>query len=212
MTTQDAFGDPGWFANRIWPEHANQEKSYDIGVVLHFTEWTAKRPDAQVKPELKRYHLPQSLKQRVCFINPIAHRSVEGVGEVVRQIGRCRTILSTSLHGLVIAESLGIPSFFFGPGFTRGPCEITMTEPRVLDHRMRDLYSILGRETVPAVIWPRQRLMDWQVVLDWCEKQRSFYDFDEKPLFEAFPFHKAVSLSDQRWPLRDDFLADGNFL
>ena len=212
VESPEVFGDPGWFANRIWPEHARQEKIHDIGVVLHLTEWAERRPGAALKPQLRRYEVPEDLAGRIAFINPITRRSVDGVGEVVGAIGRCRRILSTSLHGLVVAEALGIPAFYFGATTPLGPQEMRIADTRLMDHRMCDLYSILDRDTVPAFIWPRGRPLDWHQVLEWCDRQASIYDFDEAPLFEAFPFSRQVALGDERWPVREDFLVDGDFL
>ena len=212
VNSPEVFGDAGWFANRIWPEHAQQEKVFDVGVVLHLTEWVDRRPGAALKPELSRYNIPADLAGRVTFINPIAERSIDGVGEVVRRIGQCRRILSTSLHGIVVAEALGIPAFFFGATTPWGPQEMTIADTRLMDHRMCDLYSILDRETVPAFIWPRRRPLDWHGVLEWCEKQSSIYDFDARPLFDAFPYQKAVRYEDARWRTQDDMLVDGDFL
>lgn len=208
----NVFGDPGWFAAKIWPDHARQEKTYDLGLVLHLSEWAERCPGAPLKPALRRYDLPPDLAERVTFINPVAERSVEGVGEVVRRICQCRRVLSTSLHGIVVAEAFGIPALFFGATAPFGPQEMRISDTRQLDHRMADLYSIMDRKTVPAYAWPRGRPLDWHKLLDWCDRQEPFFHFDPRPLFDAFPYRKVVRFEDERWTVREDLLVDGDFL
>ena len=59
---------------------------------------------------------------------------------VIREIARCETILSSSLHGLVTADSLGIPN-----GWLR-------LSDRVLGggFKFRDYYSALDLERLPV--------------------------------------------------------------
>lgn len=212
VAAPEVFGDPGWFVRKIWPEHSSQEKLYDIGVVPHLSEWNGRRTDALLKPGLRRYEIPEDLAGRVTIINPIAERSFDGVGEVIRKIGQCRRVLSSSLHGIVVAEALGVPAFPFGVTRQHGPQEVEVTASILVDHRMMDLYSILDRKTVPAFCWPRLRPLDWHAVLEWAERQQSVYHFEARPLFDAFPFRRAVAYEAERWPVRDDLLVDGDFL
>lgn len=76
-------GDLGLLASRIW---IKEPAKYNIGVVRHYVD-DNKYPfadiviDATEKPE-----------------------------EVVKKISSCRVILSSSLHGLIVADSYGIPN------------------------------------------------------------------------------------------------------
>lgn len=76
-------GDLGLLASRIWPK---SPAKYNIGVVRHYVDQN-KYPfadiviDATEKPE-----------------------------DVVTKISSCRVILSSSLHGLIVADSYGIPN------------------------------------------------------------------------------------------------------
>lgn len=76
-------GDLGLLASRIWTK---EPAKYNIGVVRHYVD-DNKYPfadiviDATEKPE-----------------------------EVVHKISSCRVILSSSLHGLIVADSYGIPN------------------------------------------------------------------------------------------------------
>lgn len=86
-----ALGDPGLLASR-WirraPAHGH------VGVVLHFSH---------ANNEFAR-HLKSQLKNSVRFIDP-----TRSLHTVVQEISACDAILTTSLHGLVVADSFGIP-------------------------------------------------------------------------------------------------------
>src|SRR5690606_13580125 len=70
------------------------EKRYQVGVVAHM--------DEQNHPTFKRvmeYH------KGSVFIN-LRHDPIE----VIKQIAECEIIISSSLHGLIVADSFNIPS------------------------------------------------------------------------------------------------------
>ena len=159
------FGDPGSFCSRLWPELVANDKDYDLGIVVHLSELVEQTPTATTKPELDRYAVPEQLAGSVRIINPITERSVDGVRRVVEVISRCRRILSTSLHGLVVAEAVGVPAFFYCFNGAEGATELVIAETGRLDHRVRDLYSVLNRRTVPSYVQPRNKSPDWDALL-----------------------------------------------
>lgn len=77
-------GDPGLLASRFWP--GGRRKRYDVGMVRHFVDDRA-YPDADIVID--------------CTEEPF---------EVLAKISSCRTVLSSSLHGLILARSYGIPA------------------------------------------------------------------------------------------------------
>lgn len=86
-----AVGDPGLLAcDLILP----QEKLHNLGIVPHWTD-------------RKLEHRPEFLKY-----NPLIIRPEQPVMEVLHQIASCRKIVSSSLHGLIVADSFGIPRRF----------------------------------------------------------------------------------------------------
>ncbi|MBO0903539.1 polysaccharide pyruvyl transferase family protein [Jiella sonneratiae] len=212
VASPEIFGDPGFFVGKLWPQHARQEKIYDVGVIPHLSEWAGRRADSPLKAGLRRYEIPSDLAERVVLISPIAERSFDGVGKVIEQIGRCRRILSASLHGLVVAEALGVPAFPFGVTKEAGPQDLPIVPTHVMDHRIWDLYSVLDRKTAPTYCWPRQRPANWHAIVEWCDRQAPFFHFDPRPLFDAFPYRKVVRFDDERWPVRKDLLVEGDFL
>lgn len=77
-------GDPGLLAGLFWP--GGRRKRYDVGVVRHFVD-EHPYPDADIVID--------------CTEEPF---------EVLAKIAACRTILSSSLHGLILARAYGISS------------------------------------------------------------------------------------------------------
>lgn len=84
-------GDPGLLAARVLPA---EEKRWDYGILPHFM-------DAE-EPVITRLmaQYPNSV-----FIDAKQRPEL-----VLKQISQCRRILSTSLHGLIVADSYGIPN------------------------------------------------------------------------------------------------------
>lgn len=87
-----ALGDPGLLAELLvnWPI----VKKYKVGFVPHYVD--RQHPDALKLVELN---------PEVCFIDVYS-----GVESVLRQMASCDFIISSSLHGLVVADALGIPN------------------------------------------------------------------------------------------------------
>lgn len=76
-------GDLGLLASRIWPKSPVQ---HNIGVVRHYVDHD-EYPFADIIID-----------------------ATEPATEVIKKISSCRVILSSSLHGLIVADSYGIPS------------------------------------------------------------------------------------------------------
>ena len=68
------------------------------------------------------------------------------VGTVVREIGRCDAVVSSSLHGLVVADSFGIPSAWFGlkPSLWGGSFKFADYESVVTPGRSRRVILTAG--------------------------------------------------------------------
>lgn len=83
-----ALGDPGLLADELVKY---QDKVYDLGIVAHWSD--------------------QELNSNPLFLK--YNHKIINVGddplEVIKQIGQCRKIVSSSLHGIIIADAFGIP-------------------------------------------------------------------------------------------------------
>lgn len=119
------FGDPALLASKFWPRPSIKMRR--IGIVPHYADMGS--------PEMERvkFHFPDA---KII--------SVEGeVEQVVNEITSCEIVLSSSLHGLIIADSYGIPNYrlVLGDRLTGG------------DFKFRDYSRGVGRpEIVPFSI------------------------------------------------------------
>lgn len=86
-------GDPGLLADKAMPRR--EAKKYALGVVPHFSE-----QDAPIFGRLQE-HLGTDMRFIGVQDDPLA---------VFAAIDECEHILSSSLHGLIVADSLGIPN------------------------------------------------------------------------------------------------------
>lgn len=85
-------GDAGLLADRLLDERP--EPMYDVGIVPHLCDLK----DPAVRSLAAQYENAVLIDVRD---DPLA---------VVRQIAQCRHILSSSLHGLIVADSFGVPN------------------------------------------------------------------------------------------------------
>lgn len=81
-------GDPGLLANELVPL---EDKEYDLGIVPHWTDTKLEH-----NPEFKKF-------------NPKIIRVSDDPLKVISEIGRCKKIVSSSLHGIILADAFGIP-------------------------------------------------------------------------------------------------------
>lgn len=84
------FGDPGLLTSRYLTLQGGSK--YKVGIVPHYVDYSA--VSAVVQPS-----------DRVTVIDVTQEASA-----VVRHIGECERILSSSLHGIIVAHSYGIPA------------------------------------------------------------------------------------------------------
>jgi pyruvyltransferase len=126
-------GDPGLLvAKSMTKKHP---KRYVLGLIPHFTE----KQNPTVHRLLSRY------KQEIIFIdiqtNPLA---------VLELIDQCEYILSSSLHGMVFADSLGVPNLW------------TILSDRVSGKgfKFHDYLSALNWEREPVPISGDERLSE----------------------------------------------------
>ncbi len=84
-------GDPGLLASRFIPQ---QSKKYDVGIIPHYVD--------KKNPALKNIKL-KGLSHKIIDVQ-------QDPETVIKQISECGFILSSSLHGLIIADSYGIPN------------------------------------------------------------------------------------------------------
>ncbi|MEM8595175.1 MAG: polysaccharide pyruvyl transferase family protein [Pseudomonadota bacterium] len=196
----EVFGDPVYFLPRIWPL-TECEKTHELGVVLHLSELDEKTPEGQPAEVYLRYQIPEALRDSVRIITMYAESRLDAFEAKIAEIVSCRRILSTSLHGLVLADAYGIPSAWFGL-YGRGLKHVDLLDPGArIDHRMRDLYGGLGLTEVPVFATPRHEPTDWDAAIKAFDSAILPSGFDASGLLAAWPGPLAVEPEAAVWPL-----------
>lgn len=81
-------GDPGLLADELVPL---EDKEYDLGLVPHWTD-----NKLELNPIFKKF-------------NPKIIRVSDDPLKVISEIGKCKKIVSSSLHGIILADAFNIP-------------------------------------------------------------------------------------------------------
>jgi hypothetical protein len=96
-----AIGDPGLLASELVPP---QTRDTDLGIVPHWS-------DSTLASDPRFFNNRWTTK----IINP-----ADDPLKVIEAIGRCKKIVSSSLHGIIVADAFGIPRRFeYSPRFDR---------------------------------------------------------------------------------------------
>lgn len=156
----EVYGDPAIFLPDIYKPIQKEEVS-EIGVIPHYVD----------KEIFKRI----SKNVGLTYININS-----GVTEVMDAVASCRVILSSSLHGIILAESLGKPTAF-----------IIMSNKLIgRTFKFDDYYLSSGREPVRSIIWDcplreTDLMKAKEIALSMPRPE-----YQKKMLLEACPFYK----------------------
>lgn len=159
--TIETFGDPGLLADMLWPELKKTAKRYRVGLVPHYED----RSESTVQT------VANALGP--CTIIDV----FDDVTDVLRQIASCECVLSSSLHGLIVADAFGVPNAW-----------IKLSEKiRGDDFKFRDYYSIYGLDQHTAPL--RADQVAKQKIDELMENHnRPELETIKHRLIEAFPF------------------------
>ncbi len=113
-------GDAGILASELLDEMP--EKKYDVGVIPHICDLNCEL----VNIAANKYE------------NSIVVNVKDEPLDVIKQLAQCRTVISSSLHGLIVADSLGIPNMHV----------LFSDRPLGDGYKFDDYYSAYGAEHV----------------------------------------------------------------
>lgn len=125
-------GDPGLLVSDFIPKAAPNKK---IGVVLHHSQ----SPSIELKSLLEEH------PDRFEYISPLRNDPLK----VVKEISSCDFIVSSSLHGLVVADAYGVPNEWIDPDGIH-------VRPRF---KFKDYASAIGRKLNSPI--PMAKLVDY---------------------------------------------------
>lgn len=154
-----ALGDPGLLSD-ILLQNRCRDKKFRVGIVPHYVD--------QQRPEVIEF-----LKQSgVTFID-IFSETVD----FLQQVDQCELVLSSSLHGLIVADALGIPN-----GWLKLSDRV-----RGNDFKFADYYSVFGLETMQPVPFSSTTTVNDILSLH-DNYSRPGLDQVKQQLLKAFPF------------------------
>lgn len=141
-------GDPGLLASML-VDSSNVEKKYDIGFIPHHIEIHGYKQKRNIEQEIegvipKAQHLDFPIYRELesqCKNAIIIDMEANPI-EIIKRVAECKTIVSTALHGLILADSLNIPN-------------IWSKASNLLignDYKFKDYYSAFGENFVPECI------------------------------------------------------------
>jgi hypothetical protein len=179
------YGDPVWLLPRFHARPVPQR--WDLGVILHLSDLTDRAFDVHFNPLHERYVIPPEFAGRVKLINTVTPVSVRALFDKVDEIRACRRIVSTSLHGLVIPESYGIPCLYFAVRGKEGLAEVPPDLDTGIDPRILDLYGGLRLRRFPIYVQARRRRTDWEKLMRAVDAAWEPRRFDGDGLLSALP-------------------------
>lgn len=147
------YGDPGLLVPHLFPETLNwtENKTSAVSIVPNLNEWSA-------------------YQGRTNVINP-----VDNVWEVIRSIAGSEMVVGSSLHGIVIAEALGVPARLVVP----------KSEPLF---KYQDYFEGTGRHDIEFAASVEEALaMGGAPALQWQPNE----------LLQAFPRHLWIDAKSQ---------------
>lgn len=126
---QVAVGDPGLLASKCYP--INTAKKYKIGIICHCTDY------AKFSKALNK-NRPDVLVINAQFG---AKMTEQDLIQLLTKINACEFIYSSSLHGIIMAHSYGIPAIYLRDlaNCCRHDTHVISAE----DFKFRDYYSVL---------------------------------------------------------------------
>lgn len=184
--TVGVYGDPVWLLPRFY--NPTVEKKWKLGVIVHLSELSDRDPEAHLRAELLRYQIPLEMRDDIRIINTVSAIDIQGIRGKIDEILACERIVSTSLHGMVFAESYGIPCLHFpSTGAESGLGVRDLHSDEVLDLRIVDLYRGLGLSSLPVYTQPHGEQTDWHDLTKSIDEAWQLRRLDEQALIDAFP-------------------------
>ena len=167
MTSDEniVYGDPGLLFADLFNICTNIQ--YEIGIIPHIYDaklgWKKKLNDSFNKV---------GIQAKIIDVTEEPYK-------VVSEIAKCRKIISSSLHGIIVADSLGIPNLHIKLStfnYSNDDFEL----------KFRDYYSALG-ENVPLSLSGEEFILDPKYYI-----KDFYYHIANKKntLRKSFPFHK----------------------
>lgn len=117
-TPPEVYGDPALLLPRIYP--VNKPKKHSLGIIPHYVDYE------------------EISKQYPSFL--IINLLNSDIEEVIEQITDCEKIISSSLHGIIVAHAYGIPA-----AWAKFSDKLSGDDTKFYDH-----YEFVNAECIPS--------------------------------------------------------------
>ena len=161
MDHNPVFGDPALLADRLVAGKITNKKNYKLGIIPHYKD----RDDVLLKTLAPEY---KNVTVFDVFTPPL---------ELIKNIAECEFVLSSAMHGLIVADSLAVPNAW-----------VEMADKlRGGWFKFQDYYSIYGYDDIKPLGLSAE-LLD-RGYRDYAEAySRPGIDEIKKQLENCFPF------------------------
>lgn len=156
-------GDAGILASELLDELP--EKRYDVGIIPHICDLN----EELVSIAADKYE------------NSMVINVKDEPLDVIKQLAQCRTVISSSLHGLIVADSLGIPNVHV----------LFSDRPLGDGYKFDDYYSAYGAEHVQRDL-RTEPMPEINEIYDLRSITPEAAAEKKKLMLESFPFPKCV--------------------
>lgn len=189
-------GDPGLLAPMLI-NIENIEKKYEIGFIPHHLEIHGYEKKYDINPEIPGlipdyqpldYSIYRVLKHK--FKNAVIIDMEADPIDVIKRVAECKTIISSALHGLILADSLNIPN-------------IRSTVSNLLignDYKFNDYYSVYDVKNNHNIIDLKSLTIEIKdlpkYIIDNYKIDFSRVKEIQNLLFNSFPYKEGVKNSD----------------
>lgn len=179
------YGDPVWLLPRFYPRL--KAPTTELGVILHLSELEDREMETHPKAILDRYRVPPEFEGQVRLITMVTGTEPNDLRRKVDEILDCKRIVSTSLHGMVIAEAYGIPCFYLARRGKPGVDRVDLAGNEEINLRIVDLYLGLGHQRLAVYRQPPRQETDWEKLIQALDRDWEPKTFDGDRLIQAFP-------------------------
>jgi len=151
LQTNSVYGDPAILLKKMLGTFVGDKKNGKIGVVCHLSELERYDDSAAAKENILRYRFESD---DIKLISTIVKPEPMAILEKIKEIASCSYILSTSLHGLIVADIFGTPCAYLSSAAREHGHYSIYDYRSLVDHRFRDYYSGMQRASLPVFFSP----------------------------------------------------------
>ncbi|EHM00373.1 ExoV-like protein [Acetobacteraceae bacterium AT-5844] len=195
------YGDAGWYMPRLISDFGI-EKKYELGVIPHISAMASKSPELDLRESAKRF--VGSETDGVHVFNTFHRATWAEFRSKFELLLSCKRIVTTSFHGLIIADAYRIPCIYFPHGAAGATVAEIQPGSKMVDHRVADFYAGGGRKTLPVYATHEHETTAWDSVIKAIDQLYEPFTHPRETLFlEAFPFATAVDIRALHWDFPD---------